>query len=464
MPVRVVIARQGSNNILHEWWEDRVSSPLSENQWEKSARIWPEGLLRGFDKPLQIFLCLDREELVEGYETELLGKVIKDAHKAMWGARVYIVVDKRQDLNTEKSHEFHLTRRGWFRELLSNGISDVLALNIDPGDETRFDLAIARSEERAEMLDRHLPSNPWKCLLYLGTGFPRYINRFLGDFLTDTFPEDSSNCLIVLRDCTKERIKFVRKILNGKPTDKIMLGLLNAVDATLSQKLEQLRPVHFHGPFELHYFLQKLNHLYDQHKNILKHAEIVPVQEARFKPHAPQLLITYAFDQNDFGGALAAARDIHILRQALGDKCEIIIHPAIQSSGFRDTLKWAKQLLAWVHIGHGDGLKGLQQADGFFKSSEEWLSCFASHNNSLPLAVFSVCESNTIAWNFARAGVGATIGFKKKVPKNLCGDLIVEIVKAAVESGGDRDTTLDAFGKVKGKFVAAEPVIFCAKH
>lgn len=475
MPVRVVIARQG-DGFLQDW-EEEERSPLKEDQWEQGAQLWPDGLLKDSSDPPEIFLCLDPERLAENYETDFLGRVIRKAHASMWGAKLYVVVDKR--LQIEEQHDLDDIRRKWFEMLLKNGVSDVLELNVDQISEKLFDDAAIQAEKRSKTLNRHNPFGKWTCLVQ---DISPDIELFLGDFSTDILPQDSCNCLIALRDCADTRIEFVADALKNPPTGKMLVGLLDAVDISWSKKfedprkleqrkkLEQLckdhdgRLIIFYGLFELHYFLQRLNAVYEQHKTILKHAKIVSVQEARFSRHAPQLLITHSFQPSDHTGALAAAKDVHTLRQELGDKFDIVVHPAMHLTGFYDTLKDLKQLLAWVHIGHGDGANGLQQAGGLYKSAEEWISCLAEHDKSLSLAVFSSCKSEDVARKFAEAGVGVTIGFKKNVPKTLCGEMTVKIVKATFYSNGNRDKIIDAFQRVKGMFVREEPVIFCARH
>jgi hypothetical protein len=478
MPVRVVIARHGGSFLQD--WEEEEHPPLKEDQWEQAARLWPGGLLSDSANPPEVFLCLDPESLAENYETDLLGKVIRKAHASMWGANLYVVVDKR--LRIEEQHELDDIRREWFEVLLKNGVSDVLEMNVNKISAKLLQVAAKRAQARSETLKRHIPSMRWKCLV---PEFWMDGELFLGDFSTDVLPEDSSNCLIALRDCTDSRREFVADALKKPQTGKVLVGLLDAVDISWSQefedqrkleqrkRLEQLckdhfgRLIIFHGLFELHYFLQRLDAVYEKHEVILKHAEIVSVRQNFFSPHAPQLLVTHSFNPGDHTGAVAAARDVYTLytlRRELCDKFEIVVHPAMQITGFYDRLKELKQLLAWVHIGHGDGANGLQQAGGLYKSAQEWIACLAEHHKSLSLAVFSSCTSGDVARKFAEAGVGVTIGFRKNVPKNLCGEMTVKVVEAAFYSGGNRDKIIDAFQRVKGMFPNEEPVIFCARH
>jgi hypothetical protein len=223
--------------------------------------------------------------------------------------------------------------------------------------------------------------------------------------------------------------------------------------------------VEFRGVFELHYFLQRLDAAHEQHKTILQHTEIIRVSaNTVFKPHAPQLLITHSFRPDDYSGCFTAAEDVWTLRRDLGNTFDIVVYPAVQIEAFPDRLRELRHVLVWVHIGHGDGDQGLQQAGGEFKAAEEWLSCFEAYDKSLSLALFSSCRSDIVARKFAEAGGGVSIGFRKEVPKNLCREMTVAVVRAAFESGGNRDRILEAFRRKKERFAGAEPVAFLAKH
>lgn len=497
MPIRVVIVRQGGNDFLQDWWEEETDPSLTEVRWEESARLWPEGLLNGFPAQPEVFICLDRESVDEDYETVFLGKTLNQALASMWGAKLYVVVDRKVYVDMEEERKLIDVRREWFDLLLKKGTYDVLELKASQIKPFLLRQAAIRARERLERLTRHIPSGKWNCLLHWKPAVPEYARLFLEGFLVDTLPQIPNNCLIVLRDNPASRIDFVRQAFKKKPPGKLMVGWLDELVEVnghrapevigntepqrqlerprlgLSKQLPALKQlceehdsplIAFHDLFELHYFLQKLNNVYDQHKEILQYAEIVRVREPHFSRHAPQLLITHSFYPGDHGGCLAAAGDAHTLCLELGDKFEVVTHPAMQNKGFRDTLKELTQLLAWVHIGHGDYERGLQQADGLFKSAEEWIGCFAGHDKSLSLAVFCSCRSDDVAEKFAKAGVGVTIGFKKDVRKNLCGQMAVELVQAAFESSGNRDKILNIFQAKKGMFSEAEPVIFCARH
>jgi hypothetical protein len=462
MSVPVVIVRHGSNRVLHEWDEEEMAASL-EDHWLQAASLWPAEFREGFTELPDVFLCLDQETLAD-YATDSLLRVIRKAHRSLWGANVYVVVDKRRPV--EEAEDLHPIRENWFHALLENGVSDVLELTLGP--KIDFYSAATRAAERLDAVREHIPSGRWICLLDPPLAvFSPSTRLFLENFLPAAH-EKPGNRLIVLRECTDSRIGFVRSSLVESPPGTVMVGLLDTAGQSTHPSLQELRDLcrdhssrlmRFHGTFELHYFLQRLNAVHERHRSMLEHAEIISVQNGLFSRYAPQLLIT-----DDSAGAFSAADDVHSLRLGMPDGFEIVVHPAMQNNGFRETLSRLKQLFVWVHIGHGDGVNGLQQADGLYKRPEEWISCMARQDKSLSLAVFASCKSDIMAREFARAGASVTIGFKRGVQKRLSGEMSAQVVKAAFESSGNRDRILDAFRRLKGMLADAEPVIFFAKH
>jgi hypothetical protein len=120
-----------------------------------------------------------------------------------------------------------------------------------------------------------------------------------------------------------------------------------------------------------------------------------------------------------------------------------------------------------MHIGHGDGKQGLQQAGGLYKTPDDWLNSFAGYESSLALIVFASCRSEVIAEHFAGAGAGVTIGFAEKVAKKVCVYLTSRVVHAALNSNGSREVILKAFNEgrqvLKIEDPDAVPVAFCSR-
>lgn len=472
MAVRIVILQRGSPHVLREWWEEPGLS--REDCWQEGSCCWPERVLNDQPEPMEVFLCLGRETLADGYDAVHLRKVIQQAHDAMWEAEVRVVVDQRLMLKGQR--QFRESREGWFRMLLENGVSDIVELPIDPPDSTRFAEAAARSRRRSRALAANRADSCWKCLVYKAPDPTSEVEAFLIPYLVRSTPDlDDENCLVVLRDqCNGDALEFVRSVLGKRPAGSVLVSVIDEVDEPpleleLLCKKMGCELVRFCGLFELQYFLRKLNAARQVHVVSRAGAETVQViEEPLFSERPPQLLVTHSFMSTDVSGCYAAARDVRRLRHILSDGHKIEVHPAVQCVTLPGMLERLRPLLAWVHIGHGRGEEGLQQAGGAFKTAEEWLKCFASYQSSLALAVFSACRSEMVARRFAEAGVGVTVGFVDNVPKRVCGLLTQIVVAAALRSSGERDEILRAFRQgrelLTKEYPAATPVSFSSNH
>jgi hypothetical protein len=285
----------------------------------------------------------------------------------------------------------------------------------------------------------------------------------------------NENYLIILRDeYGAEGLEFVRSALKKIEQGKPIVGVIDEVEEP-PQELKELchengcELVRFHGLFELHYFLQRLNSKNSSWSIIWHAAEPVRVgSHSYFEKHASQILITHSYVPSDPSSSFAAARDVWELIGRMPDLARAKIHPAIECATLPHVLDESKPLLAWIHIGHGKGNDGLQQSGGSFKKPDEWLKCFANYKSSLALAVFSSCHSQVIARRFAEAGVGVTIGFANNVPQKVSVLLTREVVAAALRSNGNREEILRAFHNgrefLMKEYPAAEAISFWAEH
>jgi hypothetical protein len=463
MAVRVVILRQGSPHILQQWDEEDASRLLVE-EWVQGSCLWPSGLLNSQPEPLEIFLCLDGETLADGYDAPFLSRVIQQAHSSMWAARVYVVVDKTLLLTDQK--QFRASREKWFEMLLNNDVCDVLEWEVNPGKWERrllanLNEASARSEARAA-ITLQPPGGVWKCLLYKppeeGSEQASFLSRYLIRSVRQT---GGDKCLVVLpATCDDNALRYVRdEVLAHLPNDKVMVGVIDQVEEP-PQRLKELclekhcQLVWFHGLFELYYFLQRLNEDSGEREEALTGATRVQViSNPVFKAHEPRvhdvqtsrILITHSYVPSDESGCRSAADDAWRIVNSLPGRVSYEIYPAVECDRLPDILHRLRHVLAWIHIGHGDSEKGLQQANGLFKKPEVWLNGFAAYESSLPLVLFSSCLSEEPARRFAEAGAGFAIGYANKVYKPSCVLLTLRVVEAALASNGAPDMILKAF-------------------
>jgi len=453
---------------------EKDNSPLKFNKWKEACARWPQLLLQGSDEPMEVFICLDKELLAEGCDSPFLHRVIQQAHKSMWGAKVYVVVDKQwqpEDRDPEQPDSFI-----WTEGLLENRVSDILEWSVTHS--SNYSEAARRSRKRREVLFHYPPSKPWKCLFRAPLSPEE--EYLLSPYLIDSLDElDNENCLVALRPMSEDYLEYIGATLQRATDYEMMFGVVDRLESRLPSDLVRkgYASVLFHGVVELYYFLQQLNNprLNNLRLNNLKsinQSVATPVQvivNPKFKSHSPQLLITYSYLDGQDDSCLAAASDTWALIKDLPSDVRVKIYPAIKSAKLADILKDLGHVLAWIHIGHGDEDRGLQQAeDALFKSAEDWLRGFTEYKSSLPLALFSSCRSAAVARRFAEEGTGVAIGFTREVHKKVCVELTQRVVKAAIEANGESSTVLTAFSEGRDILEIddpnASPVAFWANH
>ena len=473
-PIRVLILQQGSPDHVLTWTEGNDSPQL--RKWKDCASLWPEALLAERPEPMDVFFCVDKELLAQGFDPTVLHLAIQNAHRSMWAANVYVVVDKLwqpEDRNPEGPEPFD-----WIRKLLGNRVTDVLEWSVRS--ESNYTEAASRSRDRMQGLRRDPAHHPWKCFFQtsLGREEERLLSRFLVRSLTELKDENS---LVVLRPLGDNYLSQVTETLTRMPDGEIIIGIVDRL-VRLPVELESLCRskgwglVRFHGISEVYYFLEKLNdsrldslRLY--HQQLIEANLAIPIRVVgqQFKSNRPQLLITHSYVAGKPDDCWLAAKDTWELIHDLPSDVRVKIYPAIKSGKLADIVKELGHILAWIHIGHGDPKRGVQQSDDHvFKSPQDWLTSFVDYNSSLALAMFATCYSEAVAREFAAAGVGVTIGFAEEVHKQVCIEVTKRVVAAAIESNGERAAVLAAFSKGQKRLVSenpeAGPLAFCATH
>lgn len=474
--IRVVILQQGISALVAAWTERDPTSP-NQAKWKESATLWPQRLLLNQSEPMEVFFCLDKEVLAEGFDAPLLHRVIQQAHRAMWGAKIYLVVDKRWRPTREDPEEAEPYR--WAQTLLENKVADILEWSVQP--HSNYTEAAYRSHERMDKLVRHPRHRPWKCLFQNPFILTPEEQRLLSPYLISAPSELSDeNCLVVLRHANDNYLTDLEQIVPAISANELMIGLIDRLaepsvelDSFCRKRGHDL--VRFHGVAELYYFMQRLNEpslgvsVIDDDRLLGNEAIPVRVTNPQFKSHNPQLLITHSYLSAEPDSCFAAATDTWELISDLSVDVRVEIYPAIKSVKLAHIVNQLGHVLAWIHIGHGDAQKGLQQSDDeIFKSAKDWINSFAGYNSSLPLVLFSSCFSQPVAQQFAEAGAGVAIGFAQAVNKRVCVELTKRVVDAALKFNGERAAILSAFleGHDVLKTVDSEavPLAFWSSH
>ena len=425
--------------------------------------------MTGQAAPMEVFLCVNRESFSERFETDFIERLVRKAHASMWGAKVYVVIDHdaEQSVPTLGVSEGAAARPPeWFETLLGNDVSDILQWSVRSPDG--FVDATRRSETRMKRLVTDVPSRPWKCVMRTPPNLSPQQKSFLAPYLAGSLKKiGGENCLLVLQERRDNYMKYLRRALDPRPRYKVIIGVVDQIDdppGDLEKFCEDegYELVHFHGLVELYYFLRRLNSINE--------SEATPVRVVNpvFKSHAPQLLITHSYTATDKGGCLAAANDVWELTKDLRGTAKVRIYPAVKCVKLADIIDELQHVLAWIHIGHGDDVGRLKEAEETYQPAVQWLNSFAGYKSSLALAMFSSCYSAPVAKRFAESGVGVSIGFAQEVHKKSCVHLTKRVIKAALESNGSQKAIIEAFSEGRRKLgladPAALPVAFWASH
>jgi hypothetical protein len=478
--IRVLISQRSVHEIKEKWDEENLDTPSTDYShstvWARGAALWPENWLKNQPNPMEVFLALDSELLKVGYNENFIRRVVQHARQSMWGAKVYVVVDNDALLPFE-SFRLRRTVSGvptWIEELLGGQVADILQWPRTKKDS--LTVAAARSEERMRGLAVDIPNREWKCYVRTPPDLSAAQESFLAPYhIRSTSELGDANCVFVLqgqpdaKELKKVRV-LIEKMLNRLPSRRVIIGVIDELEeppATLKGLCSQFKGCHliwFHGVVELYFFLRRLSHI-----NQIETTPVPVVAKATFKSHTPQLLITHSYQSGDKLGCLTAARDMWQMIDYLEGGVKVTVYPAVRCVNLPTILNHVGDVLAWVHIGHGDDARGLQQAeDPVFKSADDWLNAFAGYGSSMALAMFSSCYSAPIARRFAEAGVGVSIGFTREIYKKAGVELTKRVVKAALTSNGSRKDILEAFEE--GRRVLsiedkdALPVAFWASH
>lgn len=452
--VLIVISQQGIRGFAMDPWMEREHSSPNMEKWKEGTTLWPRQLLLERDEPMEVFFCLNQERLAGGYGLPFLSRLIQQAHRAMWGANIYFVIDKEWQpvvLDPEQPEPYR-----WVEGMLQNKVTDILEWSVKSN--SNYTEAASRSRERMAKLARCRKYQPWKCLLQDSEILTTEEERLLAPYVISSPSElKGRSCLFVLRFLRDDYLSQLKQMAKQLDADKLIIGLVDRLIGP-PPKLEQFcreeghEVVRFHGIAELFYFLQKLNEPVLNISPITdmrlmgKEATPVRVSLSRFKTYNPQLLITHSYLSGKRDDCLTAATDTWELIRKLPTNVQVEIYPAIRSVKLADIVRRFEHLLAWIHIGHGDLKKGLQQSqDEVFKSAGDWIKSFADYKSTLPLVLFSSCYSQSVAQQFAEAGVGVAIGFAEAVNQQVCVALTKRVVEAALKFNGERTAILKAF-------------------
>lgn len=465
MPIRVVLLERGSPNSLYPCAEGEALAGENDN-WRRIALDLPRQAMAGKVSAVEVFLCLRSELLTDLVNYKAIKDAISAARASSWGASIYVVVDNRRYSRDDLiNHVF--TFRNWFEEIYKAGATDVIHANIalldspSEADRAQALLNIQSSASNSRLRQMALwPVAQWRCLLRKEDVFLHSFLSAFGTYSEASLPRSlSGNLLTIIEDSSASTQKrLIDKALISCPQGKQLVAVRYPAQPSSYVRdlkdLGRLEVVWYRGSFELAYMLQSLNARWRSHE-VQKRGDVrkvtldpQPLFQASGAASPPTLLLTSSFDPySDEENCLIAAREAGQATRRKPAHTDCLVQPSVTCQNLPDLLdSLAAPLTAWLHLGHGDKHDGLGEAvGGTFQSPQRWLECFSAYGSSLPLVVFSTCESTTIAQHFAQAGAAVAIGFDKEVPSEACEYLTSEVIGAALNFNGDCEAILQAF-------------------
>jgi hypothetical protein len=459
-----LLPRQGSSSF--DSWEEEVASSVVYADGSTEVTKWYETMLalserarssetRGCD----VVLCVLGDQLTKRWDYDLLRALLQNARDSCWGAPLFLVVSR--DIRPDKLTRQRVLIDRWLQAALAGRVFDLLQLSYDPdlGDlpeDPELRLCCEEALERQRFMHTLSHNGNWACSL---SDRRLAFRKLLGSLACQPGGEIQAQHLILVvdRGNAKDQRAFVeQRIIEFGARIGLIATLGNSPTGALEQVCHEAGlppPLSFRAELEIWYLLLRLNARHrppvlDQREGL----QVVSLNVApRFQPPTDSGPISILFTSSFVPGfdsseqAAQAARDIG----AMLERTSVITHYDVDQRVTPDRMRAiAREMeppLIWVHIGHGLGQAGLEDASREPVHPDRWLACFGGWKGSLPLAIFLSCSSLPVAECFARAGAGVAIGFEGEVLSSRSRLLAIEVLDAALTSGGRRGPILDAF-------------------
>ena len=474
----VIVLEEGGCGPPDGWETRGVLDPrsLGEGQapaWEKLCREVVAWAQTGVRVALEVFICVVGDELMVPPDRSSLTRLLRQARDYSWAAKVFLVVTQR--LRPEKIVlDGKESRELWLRAAFDGKALDVLQVDFDPKRpelirketlRSAADQAYARHEALAIQA---LAGEAWFCIV---DPAQKPLQRFLSTWMpgAQATPEESRNLIIVIDDLREGKQRAtVKNVLRHHPMGRhLVVTLCPAPELQgICQSLKLPAPIELRGPFELWYFMLRLNEgnrtlrlgsakeldpadSFEVHANECAwpvELESPPVFHPGGDGDPPIVVITSAFNPEEPGQCFEAARDVgrFVERCPLGHR--VLVEPAMTLGRLFQVMERWQDFNVWVHLGHGDGAHGLEEAGtDRMATPQEVLRCFQGREHGLALAMFLSCRSAPIAALFAKAGAGVAIGFEEEVESDMCRELAVEVLNAMLAEGTGQASILGGF-------------------
>lgn len=469
------------------WPGEEVLNPRLLGQG--NAKLW--GLLctsvvdlarAGLISALEVYICLTGEELLTVADRAALARLLETARDHSWGARLFLVASRQLD-HRRAPWLARESRELWLRAALGGKVQDVLEVEYDPlapctipGEVLRHAADAALDRQRL-LRELHRQPGTWRCVV---DPQKKLLESLLSTWVQYDGPSPGTNLVVVVDDVLRQ-MATVRKARKRFPDARCVVVTLHPPSPELEHYCfsEHLgRPIMLLGELELWYFLLRLNEDLPSQRSQADRAPsaeeawvadteerlkaVCPPEARVFRaadPSAePTLVVTSAFNPDEPRQCLEAAKDVGrvVARYPLGAR--ISVEPAITLGRLFGVLDRVKTFQVWIHLGHGAGVHGLEDAEGNLATPELWLQCFLERDCDLAVTIFLTCFSAPVALLFAQAGVSVAVGFEKEVESHMCRELAIDMLDAVVAYGTTLPDTLRGFRRGYRRITAQERI------
>lgn len=382
MSIEVIVLQAGKDILIRRWFES--GNFPNKHEWERTAIEVARRAIYQPDFHVDIFLCLKGDYLVGVFDHELCQLLSEKAREYGWGAKLYFAASADIDYKPQQLDVIRYLVE-WLDEVhhQQHRATDVVLAGNDRASEIEdyhlADLRRARDESvsRYDLMPGLIIPDEWHCWA---------ASSNYQSWLEDVFSRDARNLILVVHAIRTNRrllanaIQEARKKIIENPGSRFLLGVISRKQIPpelLALGAEHRIPaVQFRGLIELRYFLLRLNRLCRRQSSILSgRVEAVPLDSQVFQlgnRHRPRLLITSTFHpEHHEANCLDAVIDVSEIVRKAPAHAEFYVYPCLRGADFPDLLKRMPDLVAWVHLGHGDE-SGLQDPEGNYIKIEEW--------------------------------------------------------------------------------------------
>lgn len=470
----ITLLAAGGATALDTWIDE--SSPGSDPftwdlaSWQRCTRRLVQRAQH--DPGAEIAITTLTTEAPMRWDRDRLRIVLERARSSSWGAPIYLVVSRELQAN-----ELLVAKRksviDWLETARKERAAGLLQLFYDPNVEEPPDPAALRAaiDEAQAWQDPFFSAEhgSWGCVVSENR---RATREFLGPMSIAPANRQRFDHMVLVAASSepKAQTAFVRRQLLQHPQCQHLIATLEAEPRealkNLCREAGLPEPLKFRGDLELLFFLQRLNSRRSPVETLPSTGLVRAVPRDRdpmFEPSnndLPSMLITSAFDPHldDPVQAVEAAKDVGMLRGLLPDPAHLEVHQRILPEALLELVPKLRPPTVWVHLGHGHGPGGLEDAERCLVTPKRWLDCFAGFKGSLPLVVLLTCHSTETAEVFARAGAEVVVGFEGGVLSRQALLLAKPVVEAALSRPGDWRAILQEFEVARRHLEAVESI------